>query len=368
MTKPRLLATSLFIVAALALSGCAEMPTEPIASESASPTPEPKVFATAPLTGITFEASAPEAFTFSYPAVSCKIDNAYAARPQYNLNKADLTFVELVEGGVTRLVGVWHSQPVTEVGPVRSVRPMDPDIISPLGGIVCYSGGQQVFVNMMKNTGLYNATETSEQSVTENSFSRSSLKPAPHNVIVNMELLQRQHLDLAAPAPMFDIAPFDTVTETYGTASAAAGEVVKNFTVNYPGATSFWKAGPDGFWLRNQDDEKAIDAATQEQLRATNVVVLKVQIDTKSFPDKRYTTVPKTVMIATGTAWVFYDGKMIMGTWSKEGQTEPIQLIDEFGAKIQLAPGNTWIELMPSSQKIEITKPLVPSPSPSASN
>ena len=366
MNKSSLWATSIFVVAALTLAGCASGST-PVASESPSPTQEPKVFVTAPLTGVTYEEGSPETLSFGYPAVSCKIDNAYAARPQYNLNKADLTFVELVEGGVTRIVGVWQSQPVKEVGPVRSVRPMDPDIISPLGGIVCYSGGQQVFVNMMKKTGLYNATETTEQSVKPNSFSRSSLKPAPHNVIVDMELLQSQHLDLAAPGPMFDIAPFDAESETYADASAAAGEDVLNFTVSYPGATSAWKAGADGFWLRSQDNEKATDAATKEQLRATNVVVMKVVIDTTSFPDRRYTSVPKTVMVDTGTAWVFQNGKMIKGTWSKADQTAPIQLIDEMGQKIQLAPGNTWIELMPTYSKIEIKVPVVETPSPSAS-
>jgi hypothetical protein len=367
VNKSRLWATSLFVVAALTLAGCASGgTTTPAATQPETPTPEPKVFVTAPLTGVTYEEGAAEAATFGYPAVSCKIDNAYAARPQYNLNKADLTFVELVEGGVTRIVGIWQSQPVNEVGPVRSIRPMDPDIISPLGGIVCYSGGQQVFINMMKDTGLYNATETTEQSKKKNSFSRSSLKPAPHNVIVDMALLQSQHLDLLPPQPMFDIAPFDPEAETYAAASAAAGETVLDFTVSYPGATSFWKAGKDGLWLRSQDNEKATDAATNEQLKAVNVVVMKVRIDTASFPDKRYGSVPKTVMIATGTAWVFNNGKLIKGTWSKAETTSPIQLIDELGQKIVLAPGNTWIELMPTYSSIEISRPVVASPSPSA--
>ena len=66
-------------------------------------------------------------------------------------------FEELVEGGLTRYVAVWQSDVPAEIGPIRSIRPMDPDIISPLGGIVAYSGGQDRFVRAMKATSVYNA-------------------------------------------------------------------------------------------------------------------------------------------------------------------------------------------------------------------
>ena len=72
-----------------------------------------------------------------------KIDNHEDARPQVGLNRTDLVFEELVEGGLTRYVAVWHSDVPDAVGPVRSIRPMDPDIVAPLGGIIAYSGGQQ---------------------------------------------------------------------------------------------------------------------------------------------------------------------------------------------------------------------------------
>ena len=364
MTKTLLKTFSLLAVSSLLLAGCAE-PRGDDAAPIETPTPEPKVFVSAPLTGVTLEEGSVGTESFSAPAVSCKIDNVFAARPQYNLNKADLVFVQQVEGGVTRLVGVWQSQPVTQVGPVRSVRPMDADTIAPIGGIFCFSGGQAPFVKAVNDLGVYMASETSEQADGKGSFSRSSSKPAPHNVIVDMALLQSQHLDKAAPGKVFDFVAFDGETESYEPASTDAGAPTTHVTIKYPGAASYWEGDGSGNMIREQDGAAHLDGATNEQIRAKNVVVLKVKIDT-SIRDGRYGFIPRTVLIDSGTAWVFVDGKRIKGTWSKTSQTGPISLLDEARAPIKLAPGTTWVELMPTNGTITIKSPPPPSPEPTA--
>jgi hypothetical protein len=355
-------AVAILSAAVLVLAGCAE-PRVDSAPAPVEPTPEPKVFVSAPLTGIALEEGSAGTETFSAPAVSCKIDNVFAARPQYNLNKADIVFVQQVEGGVTRLVGVWQSQPVDQVGPVRSVRPMDADTVAPIGGIFCFSGGQAPFVKAVNDLGVYMASETSEQSAEQNSFSRSSSKPAPHNVIVDMALLQSQHLDKAAPGKVFDFVGFDNESETYEPASTDAGAATTHVTIKYPGAVSYWEGDGAGNMIREQDGAAHLDGATEEQVRAKNVVVLKVKIDT-SFKDGRYGFIPRTVLIDSGTSWVFVDGKRIKGTWSKATQTGSITLTDESGNPIKLAPGNTWVELMPTNGSITIKSPQAEAPAP----
>jgi hypothetical protein len=353
-------AVAILSAAVLVLAGCAE-PRGDSAPAPVEPTPEPKVFVTAPLTGVALEEGAPGTESFSYPAVSCKLDNVFAARPQFNLNKSDLVFVQMVEGGVTRLVGVWQSQPVDQVGPVRSVRPMDADTVAPIGGIFCFSGGQAPFVKAVNDLGVYMASETSEQGDGKGSFSRSSAKPAPHNVIVDMALLQSQHLDKAAPGKVFDFASFDPVSETYEPASTDSGLATTHVTIKYPGSVSFWEGDGAGNLVREQDGAKHLDGTTNEQVRAKNVVVLKVKIDT-SFRDRRYGFIPRTVLIDSGTAWVFVDGKRIKGTWEKSSQAGSFQLLDEAGNPIKLAPGNTWVELMPTNGSITIKSPQAEAP------
>ena len=70
-----------------------------------------------------------------------KIENTPEARPQSGLDVADVVYEEVVEGGITRFWAIFNSHAPDHVGPIRSVRRMDPDIVSPLGGVVAYSGG-----------------------------------------------------------------------------------------------------------------------------------------------------------------------------------------------------------------------------------
>jgi hypothetical protein len=64
--------------------------------------------------------------------------------------------------------------------------------------------------------------------------------------------------------------------------------------------------------------------------------------------------VPKTILTGSGEATVATGGSVTAATWSKGGPTEPLRLVDAQGAAIRLAPGNTWIELVPVSGSVVI--------------
>jgi hypothetical protein len=354
-------------VTAVALTGCAGG-TIALPGVVTTPTPE-KVFVAAPLTGVKYEQGTAEANGLSGPSVACKVDNSEAARPQQNLNKTDMVFDEMVEGGLTRFVAVFHSQLLTTdaiagsvgVAPVRSIRPMDPDIISQFGGIVCYSGGQLKFVNMMRATKVFNASETTEQG--NHTFSRLTTREAPHNVQVNVKLLAANHPEIAAPQQGFDFAG-----NLAGATAVASGAAVSKVKVAFPAALAEWVPNADASaWLRIQDGKVDTDSATKEQLHATNVVVLDVKED-RSYADPKYGHIPKAVLIGKGKAWVFTGGKYVEAFWSKADQTARIILTDASGAAINLAPGNTWVELKPADPegKLTIVAAAKPSSSPTA--
>lgn len=356
-------ATSIATFSVLALAACSagvNIPGIPAPS-----TPPPKVYVTAPLTGIQYEEGTPQALQLAKPSVSCKIDNgSEAPRPQSGLNSTDVVFDEMVEGGLTRLVAIWHSNQPDAIGPVRSIRPMDPDIISPFGGIVCYSGGQWVFVKAMEAAPVFNASETSEQG--KGTFSRSSERIAPHNVMVNVQKLASDHPELTPPPAQFQFA-----ADLAGSSAASAGLAVKNFTVKFPQASALWTPNTDATrWQRTQDGKPLTDKLDGEQVSATNIVVMAVRVD-RSYLDGKYGNVPKSVMVDSGKAWVFSGGKYVEATWSKASATAPIVLADAAGSPVLLAPGNTWVELMPVAPegRLSIVKLPTPitSPSPSAS-
>ena len=340
MAGMKLVRSAIAVTASIALlTGCASTP-----KASPSDTPAAKVYETAPLTGIKFEQGTNA--NLAGPSVACKIDNLDVARPQLNLNRTDIVFDEMVEGGLTRFVAVWHSDKPDAVGPVRSIRPMDPDIISPLGGIVCYSGGQLKFVTMMRNTNVYNATETSEQ--THGTFTRAKDREAPKNVIVDAAKLAAAHTDLTPPAAQFE---FTAITDQ--ASAVAAGKPIANFSIYYPSALSHWIYNGTNF-ARWQDGIAHKDSESGLQTTATNVVVLNVQID------RQFGKVPKTTLVGSGTGWVFSKSMQLAVKWSKASQTAPILLTDEAGAPIKLVRGNTWVELLPQNEngRLEVALPL----------
>jgi hypothetical protein len=332
-------AAALVATAALLLTGCTSA-----ANPQPTATYTPKVYENAPLTGMPFEKGTRP--SLAGPSVACKIDNVHTETLKANINRTDMVFVELVEGGLTRLVAVWHSDLPTAVGPVRSIRPMDPDIISPLGGIVCYSGGQLKFVTMMRNTNVFNASETSEQG--KGTFTRAKDREAPKNVLVDVSKLAAAHPDLAPPAAQFEFTP---ITEQ--ASAVAGGKPIANFSVYYPSALSHWIYN-GAYFARSQDGIVHKDSESGLQTTATNVVVLNVQID------RQYGKVPKTILVGSGTGWVFSRGMQLEVKWSKASQTAPIVLTDNDGAPIKLIRGNTWVELLPQNEngRLEVVLPL----------
>ena len=105
--------SSLFLIATLTISGCTAAEEEPVATATPSPVvtqepePEPEpIYVTAALTGVEYLEG--ENLFLELPAISAKIDNTSAGRPQLALNDADIVYVTRVEVGLTRLLPVWH--------------------------------------------------------------------------------------------------------------------------------------------------------------------------------------------------------------------------------------------------------------------
>lgn len=328
-----MLTSAIFILAACSQGADTEAPSPTSPTDvGGGDTPAEVVLGdTAPLTGLPYGDE-----NLNRPSLAAKVDNHPAARPQLALDRADIVFEELVEGGLTRYVAIWHSDLPPEIGPVRSVRPMDPDIVSPLGGILAYSGGQQRFVEAMLRTPVASAIHG--QSNVNDFFYRSPDKVAPHNVIVRAVELVANFGDLAPPQPQFTYA-IDPASAT----AVTSGDEVVSFTTRFSSfqAPGWEWSADDGVFLRSQTNGAADVALSGQRIAATNVV--SIFVDIQVIQD-----IPTTFLVGSGSGFVATGGHIVSVSWSKASPEAIIELRDSAGQGIALAPGITWVELLPA--------------------
>lgn len=296
--------------------------------------PEPVVPDRWPLTGV-------EAEVVSRPAISVKIENTPQARPQAGLEGADLVWENIVEFGVPRFVVVFHSTLPEEVGPIRSIRPVDARIVTPLGGLLAFSGGQQGIVSLLRRTGLQMFSEDDG----DPGFSRVSSRPRPHNVYGSLETFLEEADDEHSEPPR---EQFAFANRPGGSAAARLGTPARRIDLvlsplSRPSWT--WDAA-GGRWLRSEGGRAAL-SADDERLAATNVVVLRVGSFDSGFDAQQGAPVPDLRLEGQGEGLVASGGRTLEITWSKEAREDPVTLTGPDGEVAALEPGNTWIELVP---------------------
>ena len=300
---------------------------------NSTPSATPTAVENAPLSGAPVPVG-----SLDHPVLMAKIDNSPEARPQVGLNDADIVFEELVEGGLSRYLAVWHSVIPAEIGPVRSIRPMDPDIALPFGGVITYSGGQQRFVQMMIDTGLNNVIDG--QSGTEEFTYRSDTMIAPHDVIVRAATLIDSLADIAPPPPAFEFAG-DGAIPTALAEGTAAGRLITSFSgYNSP---SWVFDAESGMYGRLQAGGETDVDENQQQLTARNVVAQMVE------ESSEYGYVPHALVVGEGVAWISTGGKTVEATWTKTAPDAMTVFTLANGDIVTLAPGRTWIELVPTT-------------------
>lgn len=340
-------------------AGCTSTPPpEPEPTTSApAPAPEPEPTAEPvvlwPLTGMVVEeesgADTPDGHILFGPVLSVKIDNAPNARPQRGIDQADIVWEQLVEGGLTRLLAMFHSDVPAEFGPVRSVRPMDAPIAGPAGGIFVFSGGHQEFSARVAATGV---VMKSEDGHSPGLAPGTNSRGARHLYGNSQELIEGS-TELPGP-PQFFAYPDTTADPTAQPSAVTDGRAVRGVATTFPSSRPAWEWAGDR-WLRSESAAPAM-AESGMAIGAENVLVLRVETRDTGYRDAGGASVPETILTGSGPAQVFTGGFVIDGTWSKDGDTDLLVLRDAAGAEITLAPGQTWVELLPSNATVTITE------------
>ncbi|CAA9271847.1 MAG: hypothetical protein AVDCRST_MAG10-3276 [uncultured Acidimicrobiales bacterium] len=329
----------LLVVAALLAAGCSgsDKPVDKAAAEQ--PPPETTTTTVAPTTTTTTRPPtypltglpAPDAATAARAAVAVKIDNVAEARPQAGIRAADVVYEEFTEG-VTRFIAVYHSNDAEVVGPVRSVRPADPVIVTPLGGVLGFSGGSPGAEALARNAPLTVVTE-GDTAV----MYRRAGRAAPHNLYTSTAgLWSRAPAGVGSPRPFADFLPPGGSFTGPGAMPVSALHLVP---ADHVVADWSWDASA-GAWMRSTDGGRHL---TEEGPIAPTTVI--VQFTPYQFFVDDYSVIYPEV-VGSGEVWVFAAGSLVLGTWSKASADAVTTFTDSKGAPILLPPGQTWVHLV----------------------
>lgn len=285
----------------------------------------------APLTALT----QPDAGLRQRVALVVKIDNAPQGRPQSGLNQADIVYVVMVEGGVTRLAAVFQSTDADPVGPVRSARSTDIGFLSALNRpLFAYAGTNADTQKAVAAAPLVDLSSGP-------GYRRESKRPAPYNLFSSTAaLFGRGPKDAGPPPPQFTYRPANAPLASAGAAPAARANVTYKRNVT---TTIDYEWNGSG-WARKQNGTPHVDTAGT-QVAPPNVVMQFVTYKDSGLVDRSNAGVPEGQLIGDGEAWVLSDGKIVKGKWAKASPTEVTRFTDAAGAPIPLTPGRTWIEL-----------------------
>lgn len=295
----------------------------PATTRKPTPTPAP----VNPLTGV----GSPS----KLPVIAVKIDDTGPGRPQVNIDRADIVYIEQAEGGLSRLVAVFGTnKPV--VGYVRSTRPSDPELLLQYGKItLAASGGGGDALPILDASGL-----TSWINDRGARFYARTSRSASSYVNLTLDLAQVA-ATVKTPAPRsIGLTWSKGLGKTTWTGRGASIQTLVGSTpVNFR-----WDAGLKRF-VRYIDGARQL-VADGRPVSTPNVIVQNcvivphyADVDVNGNPSKF------THTIGTGSVTVFRNGHGTTGTWSRKSVSSGTILRDRSGNVIPLTPGGAWVVL-----------------------
>lgn len=283
------------------------------------------------------------------PAVTVKVDNTEKGRPQAGLEHADVIIEERVEGGTVRFLAVFHSTDAESVGPIRSVRSSDPPIVRPFGGVFSYSGGIPAFDRLARDLPLVTVTESNHA----DAFHYRNDRQRPFKTYASTEKLRSYAAEGALPPGAF--APFLPEGQAFEPAGAEpAGGVEVRFGSRTVGEFEYHSGSKT--WKRTSDGTPHV-TASGERLAVANVVVQFVPYRATGQRDSSGSQVDQAVVVGEGEAWIFSEGKVLKGRWSKPTDAAMTSFTDDAGNPVALPPGKTWVSLPAVGSSVAVTAP-----------
>ncbi len=331
------------VLAACSGSGADDAATTTTTSTTAPTTTTTAVPDTSNLSALTGLPIGPE--LKARPVVAIKIDNVDGkSTPQVGINQTDVVYEIQVEGQITRFLSLFQSTDAGPIGPVRSARGSEVPILEELNGPLFTWHGENGILGPQVR-----ASSVAARSIDDipQLFFRQRGRPGPYDSFVQGSAEIRATAPEGATGPTTPIFTFAAP----GEAPSAAAVPASTVSIRFP--APFGRGGGeapvvyrwDGSkWLREQAGRPHVDEAGQ-QVAVDNVIVRFTQAIDSGTVDLSGTIVPTAGVVGEGEVWVFSQGTVTTGRWTKADNLSPTQYLDAAGQPIKLTPGRTWISM-----------------------
>ena len=286
------------------------------------------------------------------PILAVKIDDTRLARPQIGVEDADLVYIEQVEGGLTRLAAIFSSTIPQSIGPVRSARISDIDILAQYGKVIfAYSGAQRAMLTVIANSNLWDYGAQRQSPII---YTRDDVRPGPYDMVLRSDLLMEK-----VKNDQREVAVSKSAGWSFGEAPIG-GVAIDSVLVQWPASKyeATWSK-TEKRWLLSNGGVPNL-AASGKQLGATTFVIQNVEMSDSIYrsADGGYTPLSETV--GSGSGYILRDGRSFKANWSRSTAESGTTWTLADGTEIKFAAGSIWVALTDRKPEFTLTAPTSP--------
>lgn len=271
------------------------------------------------------------------PVLVVKIDDTVAAHPQIGLEDADIVYIEQVEGGLTRLAAVYSSVIPQRIGPVRSARISDIDLLSQFGKVgFAYSGVQKKMRPVINGANLF---DLGAQSHSATIYTTDPSRTPPYAMVLRADLL----MDFVKEKGL-SLAKAQSIGWNFGDAPQG-GKKVQSVHISWP-ASSYdihWDSSTKRWLLDHRYQPNIAESGTR--LSADTFVIQNVSITNSIYHDKVGGITPFSATVGSGTGYIMRDGKAFSALWNRPRAEEGTRWTTLTGEEIRFKAGRIWVAL-----------------------
>lgn len=279
---------------------------------------------------------------FGSRPLSIMVENSEGARPQSGLDKANIVYEVLAEGGITRFLAIYYDQDAEEVGPIRSARPYFVSKSLEHQAIYVHVGGSDEASIFIKEENIDDINEF----VDFQPFWRSTDREPPHNLYTSTTKLRKEANKLGYIEMIKKQEYQFEITRNEKLTGRETDSIVIPYYGNY---TVSYKYQPESMkYMRFMNGEPHIDAKTKKQIAVDNIIIQFAA--TKIIDQEGRLAID---FVGKGTGLLFFKGNSTEITWEKPDLRARTLFLDKEGNRIALTPGNVWIQIVPSDLTVK---------------